>query len=199
MWRHPRTRHYSLPNIFTFQIVSFFIIIKLCFSIFSYVVLYNVTLWECSLVRHYATSQKIMCLTSDKLIWIINWPNLSSCIMAIDSTHPLTEISIRNIPTVKGRPARKDDKLTAICKLPLRRYNNFLNCNILCIMYNICNVILRRPMLILFYIILIFSFLSHCLLWLHFMWLVLFPSGILWPRLDRWNLRINWIELKPIV
>jgi hypothetical protein len=31
-------------------------------------------------------------------------------------------------------------------------------------------------------------YLSHC------MWLVLYPSGLLWPRLDWWNLRINWIE-----
>jgi hypothetical protein len=36
--------------------------------------------------------------------------------MALGSTQPLTEMSTRNLPTGKGRPARKANNLTAICK-----------------------------------------------------------------------------------
>jgi hypothetical protein len=36
--------------------------------------------------------------------------------MALESTQPLTEMSTRNLPGGKGRPARKADNLTAICK-----------------------------------------------------------------------------------
>jgi hypothetical protein len=37
--------------------------------------------------------------------------------MSLGSTEPLTEKSTRNLPGVKGRPARKADNLTAICEL----------------------------------------------------------------------------------
>jgi hypothetical protein len=43
-----------------------------------------------------------------------NWPNPSSRTMALGSTQPLTEMSTRNLPAGKGRPARKADNLTAI-------------------------------------------------------------------------------------
>jgi hypothetical protein len=36
--------------------------------------------------------------------------------MALGSTQPLTEISARSLPVVKGRPAREADNLTAICE-----------------------------------------------------------------------------------
>jgi hypothetical protein len=36
--------------------------------------------------------------------------------MALRSTQPLTEMSTRNFPESKKRPARKADNLTAICK-----------------------------------------------------------------------------------
>jgi hypothetical protein len=36
-------------------------------------------------------------------------------IVALGSTQPLTEMSTRNLPGVKGRPARKVDNLTRIC------------------------------------------------------------------------------------
>jgi hypothetical protein len=36
--------------------------------------------------------------------------------MALGSTQPLTEMSNRNIPGGKGRPARKAYNLTAICE-----------------------------------------------------------------------------------
>jgi hypothetical protein len=36
--------------------------------------------------------------------------------MALGSTQPLTEMSIRNLPEAKGRPACKADNLNAICE-----------------------------------------------------------------------------------
>jgi hypothetical protein len=36
--------------------------------------------------------------------------------MAMGSTQPLTEMSTKNLPSGNGRPARKADNLTAICK-----------------------------------------------------------------------------------
>jgi hypothetical protein len=44
-----------------------------------------------------------------------NSPNPSSRTMALGSTHPLTEMSTRNLPGGKGQPASKADNLTAIC------------------------------------------------------------------------------------
>jgi hypothetical protein len=41
-----------------------------------------------------------------------NRPYPSICIVALGSTHRLTEISTRNLP----RPARKADNLAAICE-----------------------------------------------------------------------------------
>jgi hypothetical protein len=46
-----------------------------------------------------------------------NWLNPSSRNVALVSTQPLTEMSTRNIPGVKGCPARKADNLTAIYEL----------------------------------------------------------------------------------
>jgi hypothetical protein len=45
-----------------------------------------------------------------------NLPNPSSRTMALGLTKPLTEMSTRNLPGGKGRPARKVDSLTAICE-----------------------------------------------------------------------------------
>jgi hypothetical protein len=36
--------------------------------------------------------------------------------MVLGSTQPLTEMSTKNLPLGKGRPARKADNLTAICE-----------------------------------------------------------------------------------
>jgi hypothetical protein len=41
----------------------------------------------------------------------------SSNAMALGSTQPLTEMSIRNLLGVKGRLARKAENFTAICEL----------------------------------------------------------------------------------
>jgi hypothetical protein len=47
--------------------------------------------------------------------WIFfNLPNLSSRIIPMGSTQPLTEISIRNVPVGEGPLTRKADNLTAI-------------------------------------------------------------------------------------
>jgi hypothetical protein len=35
--------------------------------------------------------------------------------MSLESIQPLIEMSTRNLPGYKGRPARKADNLTAIC------------------------------------------------------------------------------------
>jgi hypothetical protein len=43
-----------------------------------------------------------------------NLPNPSSCTMALGSTQPLTEMSTRNLPGGKKRPAHKAANLTAI-------------------------------------------------------------------------------------
>jgi hypothetical protein len=39
--------------------------------------------------------------------------------MALRSTQPLTEMSTRNLPGGKGRPARKGDNLTVVCEQTL--------------------------------------------------------------------------------
>jgi hypothetical protein len=45
-----------------------------------------------------------------------NLPNPSSRTMALGSTQPLTEMSTRNIPGGKKRPARRADNVAAICE-----------------------------------------------------------------------------------
>jgi hypothetical protein len=47
-------------------------------------------------------------------VGFFNLPNLSSRTMALGSTQALTEMSTRNIPGGKKRPARSADNLTAI-------------------------------------------------------------------------------------
>jgi hypothetical protein len=42
-------------------------------------------------------------------------PNPSSRTMALGSAQPLTKMSTRNLPGGKKRPARRADKLAAIC------------------------------------------------------------------------------------
>jgi hypothetical protein len=43
----------------------------------------------------------------DEVIGFFNWPNPSSRTMALGSTQPITEMSTRNLPGGKGRPARE--------------------------------------------------------------------------------------------
>jgi hypothetical protein len=53
------------------------------------------------------------------VIGFFNLLNPSSCTMALGLTQPLTEMSTRNLPGGKGRPASKAENLTAICELTI--------------------------------------------------------------------------------
>jgi hypothetical protein len=55
------------------------------------------------------------CATSWKVIRFFNWPNPSSCTMALRSTQPLTEMSTRNLHVGKGQLADMADNLTTTC------------------------------------------------------------------------------------
>jgi hypothetical protein len=46
----------------------------------------------------------------------LNLPNPSSRTMALGLSQPLTEMSTRNLPGGKKRPARRADNLAAICE-----------------------------------------------------------------------------------
>jgi hypothetical protein len=50
------------------------------------------------------------------LVWLLNWPNLSSHNMTLGWTQPVTEMSTRNLPGSKEQTAHKADNLTAICE-----------------------------------------------------------------------------------
>jgi hypothetical protein len=63
---------------------------------------------------HYATSPKVAGSIPDEVIRIFSWPNPSSSTVALGSTQPVTEMSTRNLPGGKGRPACKADNLTTI-------------------------------------------------------------------------------------
>jgi hypothetical protein len=65
--------------------------------------------------RHYATSWKVAGSIPDEVIRFLNWPNPSSRNMALGSAQLLTEMSTRNLPGSKKRPAGKAD-LTANCE-----------------------------------------------------------------------------------
>jgi hypothetical protein len=64
---------------------------------------------------HYTTSRNVTGSIPD-VVGFFNWPNTSGRTMALGSTQPLTEMSIRDHPGAKGRPARKADNFTAICE-----------------------------------------------------------------------------------
>jgi hypothetical protein len=67
-------------------------------------------------LRHYATTRKIAGSIADEVFGIFNCPNPSSRTIALGLIQPLTEMSTRNLPGRKGRPARKAENLTAICE-----------------------------------------------------------------------------------
>jgi hypothetical protein len=66
-------------------------------------------------LRHYTTSGRSQIRVPMKRFFF-NLPNPSSRTMALGSTQPLIEMSTRNLPGGKGRPARKADNVTAICE-----------------------------------------------------------------------------------
>jgi hypothetical protein len=57
-------------------------------------------------------SRKVAGSIPDEVIEFFNWPNSSSRTMALGSTQPLTEMTTRNVPGVKGRQASTADSLT---------------------------------------------------------------------------------------
>jgi hypothetical protein len=62
------------------------------------------------------TSRKVAGSIPNEVIGFFNWPNPSSRTMALVLTQPLTEMSTRNLPGGKERPARKANNLTAVCE-----------------------------------------------------------------------------------
>jgi hypothetical protein len=68
-------------------------------------------------MRRYATSWKVEGSIPEEVIGFFNWRNHSNHSIALGSTQPLTEMSTRNLPGAKGRPARKADNFTAIYEL----------------------------------------------------------------------------------
>jgi hypothetical protein len=72
--------------------------------------------WLRSRLSHYTTSRKVAGSIPEEDIGFFNWPNPSSRTVALESTQSLTEISTRNLPGDKGRPARKADNFTAVCE-----------------------------------------------------------------------------------
>jgi hypothetical protein len=62
------------------------------------------------------TSRKVAVSIPEEITGFFNWPNPSSRPMTLGSTQPLTEVSTRNLPGGKRRPARKAENLTAICE-----------------------------------------------------------------------------------
>jgi hypothetical protein len=66
---------------------------------------------------HYATSLKVAGSVAQKIMrLLLNSLNPSGHIMALGFTQQLSEISTRNHPGGKRRPARKADYLTAFCR-----------------------------------------------------------------------------------
>jgi hypothetical protein len=63
------------------------------------------------------------------LDFFFNLLNHSSCIMVLSFTQPLTEMSTRNLPGDKGRPAQEADSLNPICELILKKNVSSLSQN----------------------------------------------------------------------
>jgi hypothetical protein len=67
-------------------------------------------------LKFHVTSRKVTDSIPDDVIGFFNLPIPSSRTMSLRSTQLLTEMSTRNLPGGKERPARKADNLTAICE-----------------------------------------------------------------------------------
>jgi hypothetical protein len=83
----------------------------------------------------------------DEVIVLFNWPNPSIRTVALGSTQPLTEMSTRNLPGGKGRPAPKADNLTSIWELTYGPPRPVTGIAILVYLFNI-NIITRENHLI---------------------------------------------------
>jgi hypothetical protein len=53
----------------------------------------------------------------DEVIGLFNWPNPSTRTMALGSTHPLTEMSTRNLSGVDGRSVRQTTSPPSVSRL----------------------------------------------------------------------------------
>jgi hypothetical protein len=72
---------------------------------------------NCAATQDRCTEHHILLILYKKnKVEFFNWPYPSSRIMALGSTQPLTEMGTRNLPGGNGRPARRADKLTAVCE-----------------------------------------------------------------------------------
>jgi hypothetical protein len=71
--------------------------------------------WGLRLRSWYTTSPKVAGSILDQVTGFSCSSNPSSRTMAPGSTYSLTEMSTRNLPGGKERPARKADKLIAVC------------------------------------------------------------------------------------
>jgi hypothetical protein len=76
---------------------------------------WHTLLQERSWLRYYITSRKVAGSSPDA-VDLFNWPSPSSRTMTLGLTESLIEMSTRNLPGGKGRPARKADNVTAICE-----------------------------------------------------------------------------------
>jgi hypothetical protein len=62
-------------------------------------------------IHEYQMLTKVAGSSPDEVDFFFNLPNPFSRTMALGSSQPLTEMSSRNLPGSKGRPARKADNL----------------------------------------------------------------------------------------
>jgi hypothetical protein len=72
---------------------------------------------------YYVTSQNVASSIPEEAIGFFDWPNPSSRNIYLGTTQPLTEMSTRNLPGGKGRPACKADNLSAICEPISSKYS----------------------------------------------------------------------------
>jgi hypothetical protein len=88
-------------------------------SPYSTCTLYNILFLLYSIQGHYATSQKVAGSSPWWSGFFFNWPNPSSCTMALGLTQPLTQMSTRNLPGgVKGgRRVRLTTLLQSVSRL----------------------------------------------------------------------------------
>jgi hypothetical protein len=68
----------------------------------------------------YAESRKVAGSSPDEVIEFSNLPNPSSRTMPLGSTLPVTEISTRNLPGGKVRPAPRTDRLISVNLLSIK-------------------------------------------------------------------------------
>jgi hypothetical protein len=71
---------------------------------------------KCSWLRHYSTSRKVAGLIPDEIIGFFNWPNPSSCIMALGSSQPLTEMKTMNLGVKCGQLPTSPPSVCRLCR-----------------------------------------------------------------------------------